>query len=145
MAKDLLFPHYLRRVGYLLFPFSIAYALLSAYASFLPAFLSTMFENEGFVNSGYDEICTVGAVVGLMLIAFSREEVEDEMTRLNRLQSLQWSVYASYILLLLSVVFVYDTYFMVVLEVNLFTVLCVFIIRFRWQAAKWRRDMEMSV
>lgn len=79
-----------------------------------------------------DETAAIGVIISLLLIAFSREKVEDEMIGQLRLEALQWSVYANYIVLLIAILMVYDTAFFSVMIYNMFTVLLVFITRFRW-------------
>jgi hypothetical protein len=49
-----------------------------------------------------------------------------------RLEALQWSVYANYLVLAIAILTVYDMAFFTVLIYNMFTVLLVFIVRFRW-------------
>lgn len=49
-----------------------------------------------------------------------------------RLEALQWSVYANYIVLLIAIATVFDVNFLNVMIYNMFTMLLVFIARFRW-------------
>ncbi len=79
-----------------------------------------------------DEIAAIGVIFSLLLIAFSREKVEDEMIGQLRLEALQWSVYANYIVLAIAILTLYDNAFFSVMIYNMFTVLLVFITRFRW-------------
>lgn len=79
-----------------------------------------------------DEIVAIGIILGLLLIAFSREKVEDEMISQLRLEALQWSVYANYLILTVAILAVYDLAFIDVMVYNMFTVLLVFVGRFRW-------------
>ncbi|GAB3988901.1 hypothetical protein GCM10028807_12570 [Spirosoma daeguense] len=79
-----------------------------------------------------DELACMGMILSLMLIAFSQEKVEDEMISQLRLEALQWSVYFNYFILAIAILTVYDTAFFNVMIYNMFTVLLVFIIRFRW-------------
>lgn len=79
-----------------------------------------------------DEVAAIGVILGLLFIAFSREKVEDEMIGQLRLEALQWSVYANYLILMIAILTVYDEAFFSVMVYNMFTVLLVFIIRFRW-------------
>ena len=115
------------------------------YADFNLNWLVVNFLNEPFtINSGQstghlvniqnltDEIAAIGVIVGLLLVAFSREKVEDEMIGQLRLEALQWSVYANYIVLAIAILTLYDTAFFTVMVYNMFTVLLVFISRFRW-------------
>ncbi len=71
-------------------------------------------------------------MVALALIAFSEEKEEDEWVTKIRLESLQWSIYANYILLILAILFVYDIYFFEALVYNMYTILILFILRFNY-------------
>lgn len=65
-------------------------------------------------------------------VAFSREKLEDEWVNRVRLESLQWSVYLNYALLLIALLVVYDEGFFYVMVYNMFTILIFFIIRFNF-------------
>ncbi len=71
-------------------------------------------------------------IAGLLLVAFSKEKVEDEMISRLRLESLQWGIYANYLILAVAMLTIYDIAFVDVMICNMFTVLLVFIGRFRW-------------
>ena len=44
-------------------------------------------------------------LVGLIIVAFSKEKIEDEQISQLRLDSLQWAVYLNYIILVISLSF----------------------------------------
>lgn len=69
-------------------------------------------------------------ILGALMVGFSKEKKEDEFIAKLRLSSLLWSVWVSYLLLLLSFVFVYGSDFFSVMVYNMFTVMIVFILRF---------------
>lgn len=140
MKKDFLFPYAFRKAGWFLLVVSTIYGLMGAYGQLLPHPISIYLANSGVENSFYDELSSLGVICGLMFVAFSREKHEDEMTEKIRLESLQWSVYINYFLLFLAIVFVYGIDFILILEANIFTVLIVFIIRFRWYIARLGRE-----
>jgi len=71
-------------------------------------------------------------LVGLFLIAFSKEKIEDEQIAQLRLDSLRWSIYLNYLILLLSLIFTNGIDFIDILRLNLWVPLLFFIIRFRW-------------
>lgn len=77
-----------------------------------------------------DEVALTGIIVGLLLIAFSREKQEDEFINQIRLESLQWAVLINYILLIVAIWVVYDAAFIDVMMYNMLTVLVFFIVRF---------------
>ena len=73
---------------------------------------------------------TLLVVAGLFVVAFAREAVEDEQLWQLRLDSLRWSIFINYIILITSLVFLNDTRH--ILELDLIIPLLFFIIRFRW-------------
>jgi hypothetical protein len=83
-------------------------------------------------NNITDELIGVLFIIGAFFVGFSREKKEDEFIANLRLSSLLWSVYVSYSLLLLAMIFVYGTAFFTVMVYNMFTVLIIFIIRFNY-------------
>ncbi|HRI62411.1 MAG TPA: hypothetical protein PK228_21870 [Saprospiraceae bacterium] len=77
-----------------------------------------------------DELISVCLLIGLLLLAFSKEKVEDEWIQRVRLESLQWAILINAVLLLLFTVFVYGTPFLTVMTFNMFTPLLIFVGRF---------------
>lgn len=77
-------------------------------------------------------------IVGGLLVAFSREKVEDEFIAKLRLQSFQWSFLINYVLLLLAFLFIYGSNFITVLIYNMFTMLILFILRFHYLLFKYK-------
>lgn len=69
--------------------------------------------------------------VGLFLVAFSKERIEDEQVTQLRLDSLQWAIYVNYALLVAMLVISEDREH--ILFLNLWIPLAFFIIRFRWK------------
>jgi hypothetical protein len=144
MKTLLLLPHRYRTLGYiLLVPFlllGIAYMGWDFTLSFLnyhrPHSNSLSFLNENFT----DELATIGLIVSLALIGFSREKVEDEAIQFFRLEALQWAVYVNYAVLILTVLFCYGGMFFTVMTVNLFTVLIIFVLRFRYVLYRYNQS-----
>ncbi|RYF69344.1 MAG: hypothetical protein EOO39_17745 [Cytophagaceae bacterium] len=141
----LLLPHRFRLIGWIVFILSAILGLANMYADFhVPSFnvpslnksihfnTDTSQTNLVDLQNLTDEIAAIGVIIGLLLIGFSREKTEDEMISQLRLEALQWSVYANYLVLAIAIVSVYDSGFFVVMIYNMFTVLLVFIGRFRW-------------
>ena len=77
-------------------------------------------------------IAGLGFIIGALLIAFSREQKEDEFIAQLRLSSLQWAVLLNYVLLLLSFLLIYGMGFLNVMLYNMFTVIILFIIRIHY-------------
>jgi len=74
---------------------------------------------------------TLLMAIGLFLVAFAKERIEDEQILQLRLDSLQWAIYVNYIVLVISLIFTNDTEH--ILFLNLLIPLVFFIIRFRWK------------
>ncbi|WP_338869823.1 hypothetical protein WBJ53_21145 [Spirosoma sp. SC4-14] len=145
MKTKWLFPHRFRLIGWLIFVPSVVLGLANLYADFKISWLDISWLSKPMtITSGNsimhllenqdmtDEVAAIGVILGLLFIAFSREKVEDEMISQLRLEALQWSVYANYLILVIAILTVYDGAFFSVMIYNMFTVLLVFIIRFRW-------------
>ena len=71
-------------------------------------------------------------LIGGLLVSFSREKMEDEFIAKLRLESFQWAFLVNYILLFLAFLFIYGMDFFYVMIYNMFTVLILFILRFRY-------------
>ena len=152
MKTRFLFPHRYRLVGWLIFIPAFIHGL--PYVSFVSddnvsmwtkvaQYVKASADSLPYYHYQYtDEIVLAGIIVGLMLIAFSQESVEDEMISQLRLEALQWSVYANYLVLLIAIATVYDVGFLNVMVYNLFTMLLVFIARFRYLI--YRNDHQLT-
>jgi hypothetical protein len=79
-----------------------------------------------------DELLGLGIISGLFIVGFSRLKVEDERIAQIRLESLQWGIYANYLILALCILLVYGGHFFSVMIYNIFTPLLIFVARFYW-------------
>jgi hypothetical protein len=86
--------------------------------------------NEFSIFNFTDEIATIGSILGLLLIAFSKVKYEDEYVSKLRLESLQWAVYVNFFLLIVSTILIHGMAYYSVIVYNMFTPLIFFIIRF---------------
>ena len=145
MRTKWLFSHKYRLIGWLIFVPAAILGLADMYDDFKGSwFVANGLNDTMTITSGQsvshivdiqnltDELAAIGIIIGLLLIAFSREKVEDEMISQLRLEALQWSIYANYIILLIAIVTIYDTAFFNVMIYNMFTVLVIFLLRFRF-------------
>ena len=107
---------------------------------------------HGLVNTGPDGLFTPAhiffianllmIVIGLMMIAFSKEKIEDEQITQLRLDSLQWAIYVNYSVLVLSLIFTNGIDAIDILKINLWVPLVFFIIRFRWVLYRLDRSLN---
>ena len=70
------------------------------------------------------------SVIGLLMMYFSREKVEDEMTSKMRLDSLAWATILNCILILYANITFWDFDFLMVLELNMASILIIAVLRF---------------
>ncbi len=145
MKTNYLFPHRYKTIGWLLFIPGLVLGLLYLFGLFeevqlnLPVFSiaqdSVLGKPTYFVvtdNNIIDELIGLLLIVGSLLLAFSKEKSEDEFIGRVRLESLVWATYVNYIILIITIVFIYDMTFFWVLVLNMFTILLFFIMRFNW-------------
>jgi|JI8StandDraft_2_1071088.scaffolds.fasta_scaffold01168_17 hypothetical protein len=101
---------------------------------FEDSLLSTFYEGDflsGNMNMT-DELAALGTIVGLFLLVFSAEKLEDEGITQLRWRALSWAVWLHYMILIVAIFFVHGTDFFSVLVYNMFTLLVLFGLRFRW-------------
>ena len=87
----------------------------------------------------YPTLICITLLVGLVMIAFSKENNEDEFISKLRLDSLIWATFINYILLFLALFFVFGFALLWILLFNMFTTLILFIIRFNFILYKNKR------
>jgi hypothetical protein len=137
MKKLPLLPHFCQRTGWvLLLPF-LALGIANVFLGFEIPWLGYGRANDprlvDFNTHNFtDELAAIGCILSLMLIAFSKERTEDEAIQFFRLASLQWAVILNYLVLIGCIVLVYGSGFLSVMMYNMFTILIIFIIRFRF-------------
>jgi hypothetical protein len=81
-------------------------------------------------NNFTDEVGGFLLIIGLLMIAFSKEKNEDERILKLRLESLLWAVLVNSVFLILSIIFFYDGLFLKIMAYNICTPLILFILRF---------------
>ena len=83
---------------------------------------------------------TLMVLVGLFLVAFSRERVEDEQITQLRLDSLRWAIYLNYAILLFCLIFTSGSESHHSLMLNIWLPLLFFILRFQWVLYRLNRS-----
>ena len=145
MALKMLLPNGFKKIGWiLLIPSTIIgfIMMLSNKDLFdIQATVFALFNDEilgqnvhtGFITTNItNTLVGVAFILGGIMVGFSKEKKEDEFIANLRLSSLMWAVWANYILLLLSFLFIYGMGFFHVMIYNMFTVLIIFIGRFNF-------------
>ena len=90
-------------------------------------------------NNIFDELILLFLLIGLLLIGFSKQRVEDEYISKIRLDCLLWATYLNYIILILAIIFTFGFAFFWVLVFNVFTILVFYNIRFHYIMYKNKR------
>jgi len=155
MIAKYLFPAYYKKIGWFLFVTGVILGLYYLIFESEPVFFdvrvfsiakqSIMGKNAFFLfteNNILDELIGLLLIIGLLIIAFSKEKSEDEFISKIRLESLVWATYINYFILALSIIFVYDLMFFWILVFNMFTILVFFIIRFNWALYKSKNQIK---
>jgi hypothetical protein len=98
-------------------------------------------ESTSLLNSEHilSAIAVAVVIIGLLLIAFSKEKIEDEQILQLRLDSLQWAVYFNYAMLVITLFVLSNMHYREILVLNLWAPLVFFIIRFRWVIFRFNR------
>jgi len=141
MKTNYLLPNKYKTIGWLLFLVGIISGI------FLQIF---DWDNDSFnfdfiCDFGFeflDEIISILIIIGGLLVGFTKEKIEDEFIHKLRHESLVWAIIVNYIILLLTVIFIYEENFFTVLVYNMFTPLLFFIIRFNFLKLKSNSNEE---
>ena len=138
MKASNLLPYKVKRLGWIILLPSFILGFMVMYFDFKIDGFSIVIPYKSFLVNGVnknnltDELILIIVIVSLILVAFSEEREEDEWVSKIRLESLQWSVYANYILLIMAILLVYDMHFFEALVYNMYTILILFILRFNY-------------
>ena len=156
MKTTPLFPYSFRRPGWVL----VTLGMLTAILPILFPTLGDLFDAripalvaEGFMddrrdwlviieNNLQDESIAFLVILGGLLVCFSQEKQEDEFIARLRLDALLWATYINYGLLLVALFTVYELSFFYIMVANLFTLLFMFYIRFRYLLMITRKQID---
>ena len=91
----------------------------------------------GWIENGLgDEVFTLLIIVSGIVNSFSREKIEDELISRIRLESLSLSLFISFGLIIISTFLVYNLNYMYVLVFNLFLIILLFNLIFKFRLYK---------
>ena len=124
--KTPLFPHSFQRIGWVVFAIGIA---LGVYA------ITKGFDGSYTLNN----LTIISIIVGGILATCSREKIEDELPQQLRLSSLLTALYINYATLVVCALTLYDLDFLNVMIYNMFTILLIFMVVFRWKIWRLKR------
>ena len=155
MKTNYLLPHKYKTVGWIFLISGLILGICFYAFNFLEELLITKIfsiYNDPFIgeagffkivdNNIVDEIASLAIILGGLIVGFTKEKVEDEFIYKLRKDSLVWAIIINYIILIITIVFVYDMAFFHVLVFNMFTPLLFFIVRFNFLKLKLNSNEE---
>jgi hypothetical protein len=89
-----------------------------------------------------DDVEYLSLVIGLLLVAFAKEKIEDEQIAQLRADSWQWAIYINYGIFVICTVFINGSDYLGVVAYNVLTPLVFFIIRFWWKIYQLNRSLK---
>ncbi|WP_428328050.1 hypothetical protein [Mucilaginibacter sp.] len=143
MKARFLFPYWCRFLGYACIVAHIPVMLIRKGLDFDPPGSP---EGPELFNSHhlFFMTTTLLMLIGLILVAFAKEKIEDEQISQLRLDSLQWAVYLNYLILVITLAFTRTSDFWDIVHVNLWVPLVFFIVRFRWVIFRLNRSLKLE-
>ena len=155
MKSRFLFPHHYKPIGWVIFVIGFILGIILMlndynYPEWEVSVFPLISENDFFskpafewsTNNIADEIASVFIIVGGILVCFSKTKDEDEYISKIRMESLIWATYVNYIILIITILFVFDSSFFNVLIFNMFTILLFFMVRFHYELFKLKNVKE---
>ena len=147
MKNIYLLPNKSKIVGFVLLILGLALTYIRFSIGIKPEFLnqkvfsvySSFLEKSYFTfttNNIFEEICGLLGLFGLSIIAFSKEKIENEKVQEIRLYSFLYAVYANILLILFAFIFIYGLGFVSFALLNMYLILVLYIIIFRYQIFK---------
>jgi hypothetical protein len=141
MKEHFLFPYWCRYLGWGLVIAHIPLSMIGRMNGMINPLDNVPGNTDLFTGEHLFFISTTLLMaLGLFLVAFASEKIEDEQIWHIRLDSLRWAIYVNYLILIISLVFINDTAH--ILELNLWVPLLFFIIRFRWVIFRLNRSLS---
>jgi hypothetical protein len=133
MRQPRLFPHWARYLGYFCILVHIPIMWLRHMDAFGHSSATAPDDHSLFNRDHLFFIVTfLLMVVGLILVAFSKEKIEDEQISRLRLDSLQWAIYLNYLILIITLIATDKVNNHFILAIDTWIPLVFFIVRFRW-------------
>ncbi len=145
MKTNYLLPTYFRKIGWILFfpTFVMDLICLSSNSDWnnwlkIPVF--SLFQREIITDSVFDEIGMIGLTLSLLFICLAKEKGEDECIAAIRSQALIWATIVSYALIILGTLLIYGMPFLTFMFIAPFILLLLFMIKYRIEIYKFRRN-----
>jgi hypothetical protein len=144
MKTRFLFPHRCKMSGWIIMVPSTILGILSIFFDvefrFLDMKVPAIFPENidhgvlfGFISANITgTLAGILFIIGGLMVAFSKEKIEDEFISKIRLESILWATYINYIVLIICLILFYDSGFVKIMTLNMYTIIFMFIIRFNF-------------
>ncbi len=147
MNTNYLLSHKYKILGWILFSIGLISGIFMVFSGFESTLLNTkvlsifnngILNNEDVTffkiieNSIVDEITALFIIIGGLIVGFSKEKIEDEFIYKLRTDSLVWAIIFNYLVLIFTIIFIYDMTFLNIMIFNMFTPLVFFVFRFNF-------------
>ena len=101
-----------------------------------------LFIEKGFwiKNAVLDELFTVLIIIFGIIHSFSKEKIEDELIIKIRSDAMMWAFYFNYIIVLVSTLILFDTYYLKFMVINIFSLIIFFNLRYHYKLRKHYRS-----
>ena len=126
-----LLPAWCRKAGWALF---IPCAILGLYLMFVEYYTPLEFE---FYPALKANIAIIGTLIGLYMVAFSKEKVEDEFVNSLRADAMIKAIILNCVIIVLASLIIYGGWYMYALSITQYFVLLAYIIIFRYNINKY--------
>ena len=126
-----LLPAWCRKAGWALF---IPCAILGLYLMFVEYYTPLEFE---FYPALKANIAIIGTLIGLYMVAFSKEKIEDEFINSLRMDAMIKAIILNCVIIVLASLIIYGGWYMYTLSITQYFVLLAYIIIFRYNINKY--------
>lgn len=126
-----LLPAWCRKAGWALF---IPCAILGLYLIFVEYYTPLEFE---FYPALKANIAIIGTLIGLYMIAFSKEKIEDEFINSLRMDAMIKAIILNCVIIVLASLIIYGGWYIYTLSITQYFVLLAYIIIFRYNMYKY--------
>ncbi len=152
MKTRYLFPNSYKKIGWILLVIGLILGIVLLVNDFeypsyeikvwTPIKSGALFEsdrNHLIETNIFTEIAIFLITAGGLLVAFSKEKIEDEYIQKIRVESLIWATFVNYIILLIATLLLFDFNFLTFMTINMFSLLLLFIVKFQWELYRLKK------
>ena len=126
-----LLPAWCRKAGWALF---IPCAILGLYIIFIEQYVPLEFNLWEVLKTN---VAIIGTLIGLYMVAFSKEKIEDEFINSLRMDAMIKAIILNCVIIVLASLIIYGGWYIYTLSITQYFVLLAYIIIFRYNMYKY--------